>query len=466
MTAKPTPVLKMRSTIDRRTFLRTIGAAGLVAPFLARNLRAATSTPVLRHASFGSAGMAWADIQAICSNEFVQLVAIAEVDLNRIKDAKAWFPQARIYQDWRELLDKERHNIDSVNVSTPDHMHAPMAMAAMQLGKHVYCQKPLAHDLYETRRLTQYARERGLVTQMGIQIHAEKSYRQAVALVRAGAIGKVKEAHLWSNKKWGDTGQPSGTGDSVPEGFDWELWQGGCTPRPYFGDSYYHPSNWRKRLDFGTGTFGDMGCHIFDPVFEALALTAPISVRSEGLAPDQWNWSTNATIRYIFPGNHLTNGPSVAVTWYDGDQRPPPEVQALVAIHKDDHSKPEAGQGRDDLPAQGSIIIGTNGTLLLPHVSAPRLYPVETFRDFPLPEMKPVHHWTEWAEACVGNGTPSANFDYAGPLTEAVLLGSVAVRFPKRTLEWNSDALQFGNLKEANEFIRRPYRKGWEVKGL
>ena len=197
--------MKPSRPIDRRSFLKTVGAASLMAPLMMRNLFAASTstTPVLRHASFGAAGMAWADIQAICSNDFVKLVAIAEVDLNRVAEAKAWFPEARIYQDWRELLKKEHQNLDSVNVSTPDHMHAPIAMAAMQLGKHVYCQKPLAHDLHETRMLTEYARKKGVVTQMGIQIHSDKVYRQAVALVHSGAIGKIKEVHLWSNKKMG-----------------------------------------------------------------------------------------------------------------------------------------------------------------------------------------------------------------------------------------------------------------------
>jgi predicted dehydrogenase len=440
-----------------------MGAAGMAAPLFARQLRAAASTPVLRHASFGSAGMAWADIQSICGNDFVKLVAIAEVDLNRIQDAKARFPEARIYQDWRELLDKEHQNIDSVNVSAPDHMHGPMAMAAMQLGKHVYCQKPLAHNLHETRQLTKVARERGLVTQMGIQVHSSKFYRQAVALVQSGAIGSIKEAHLWSAKKWGDLGQPPVSSDPIPAGFDWNLWQGGCASRPFVGGEYYHPGNWRKRLDFGTGTFGDMGCHIFDPVFEALALTAPISVRSDGAAPDQWNWATDATIRYVFPGNHLTAGATLAVTWYDGDVRPPADVQALVL---EDGAAQANSRGPRGLPEEGSIIIGTKGTLLLPHVSAPRLYPVAQFKDYPMPEAKTVHHWTEWAEACVGIGKPSANFDYAGPLTETVLLGSVAVRFPKFTLQWNSDKLQFENLNEANEFVRRRYRHGWEIDGL
>ncbi|MGH7955540.1 MAG: Gfo/Idh/MocA family protein [Opitutaceae bacterium] len=455
----------------RRTFLKTLGAAGIAAPFIARNLHAATPSRVLRHASFGASGMAANDIQALCSNPFVKLVAVADVDLNHTAQLKQMYPDLRVYQDWRQLLDKEQGNIDSVNVSTPDHMHAPIALSAMQLGKHCYCQKPLAHNLHETRVLTKFAREKKLVTQMGIQIHSYKVYRQAVALVQSGAIGKVKEVHTWSSKKWGDVGAPPAVSDPIPEGFNWDLWLGGCAPRPFVQD-YYHPGNWRKRLEFGTGTFGDMGCHIFDPVFEALALTAPISLRSEGPAPDKWNWSINANIRYIFPGTKYTEGKTVAVTWYDGDAHPPAEIQALIKLPPGverpgiDRKTGQPQKAKQDNDNQGSIIIGTAGVLHVPHVAAPRLFPIEKFKDVALPQTEQGHHWTLWAEACMNGGKPGANFDYSGPLTESVLLGSVAVRFPKTTLQWNAAKLQFDNEKAANQHVRRTYRKGWEVAGL
>lgn len=450
--------------VNRRHFLKTLGAAGVVAPFVTRDLIAAPPSGVLRHASFGSAGMAWSDIQAICSNPFVKLVAVAEVDLNRLKEVKSWHPDVKVYQDWRELLDKEGRNIDSVNVSTPDHLHAPIALSAMQLGKHVYCQKPLCHDIYETRKLTEFAREKKLVTQMGIQIHSQKVYRQAVALVQSGVIGKVKEVHTWSSKKWGDMGPPPKTQDAVPAGFNWDLWLGGMAPRPFVA-GYYHPGQWRKRLDFGTGTFGDMGCHIFDPVFEALALTAPISLRSEGPAPDQWNWAINARIRYVFPGTRYTEGKTVAVTWYDGDAKPPAEILALVAGAPAPEQPADSKKKVRDPLNEGSIIIGTNGVLHVPHVATPKLFPVAKFQDYPMPDVEGSHHWSQWAEACLSGAKPSANFDYAGPLTEAVLLGSVAVRFPQTTLKWDTAKLQFDE-KKANPYIRRRYRKGWDVKGL
>jgi predicted dehydrogenase len=465
----------------RRQFARVLAAGALTAPFLTRRLLSAPPSRRLRHASFGAAGMAWADIQAICSNPFVQLVAVAEVDLNRVADLKATFPDVRIYQDWRQLLDRER-NLDSVNVSTPDHMHAVMALAAMQRRLHVYCQKPLTHDLYETRALTRYAAKHPqLVTQMGIQVHASRPYRQAVALVQSGVIGKVRAVHTWSDKKWGASGPPPVAAAAIPAGFDWDLWLGGCASRPYVGDGYYHPENWRKRLDFGTGTFGDMGCHIFDPVFEALALTAPVSVRSDGPAPDAWNWSTNAIIRYVFPGTRFTADATVPVTWYDGDQRPPAEVLALLAEPDATASAPEAGlaaapganatppaRRRAPVPLdQGSIIIGTAGVLHVPHVDTPRLHPRAKFRDHPLPAVVETHHWSDWAEACVGGpARPLAPFSYAGPLTETVLLGSVAVRFPQTTLRWNSTKLRFDNESAANQFVRRHYRRGWKLGGV
>ncbi|HEY5552125.1 MAG TPA: Gfo/Idh/MocA family oxidoreductase [Opitutaceae bacterium] len=453
-------------TMKRRQFLKTLAAASITAPLLTDRLLAAQAERVLRHASFGAAGMAWVDVQNLMGSPHVKLVAIAEVDLNRIGELKAAYPDVRVYQDWRELLRREHRNIDSVNVSTPDHMHAPMAMAAMRRGKHVYVQKPLAHDIHEVRALTQYARRKGLVTQMGIQVHSEIVYRQAVRLVQEGAIGRVREVHVWSNKEWGDAGAPPEPSGPVPEGFDWDLWQGGCAMRPFVGDNYYHPETWRKRLDFGTGTFGDMGCHIFDPVFEALALKAPLSVRSEGPSPDAWNWANHARIHYVFPGTRFTEGDSVPVSWYDGTQRPPEGIQALVLNDEPNLRVSDDGKRGPGVPEQGSILVGTEGTMLIPHATTPRLFPLAKFKDHPMPKLEPRNHWDQWVEACLGRGKTSAGFDYSGPLTEAVLLGSVAVRFPGQTLDWNAKKRKFPNMPAANAYVRRAYRKGWKVRGL
>jgi hypothetical protein len=441
----------MNTPISRRYFLKQLSVTALTAPFITRNLLSAPPHSLLSHASFGASGMAAQDLSAFANHPKFRLVAVAEVDLDRAVNLKKQYPDLRVYQDWRRMLDQEQ-GIDSVNVSTPDHMHAPMGMSAMLRGKHVYGQKPLTHDLYETRQLTRYAHQKKLVTQMGIQIHSNSEYRLAVRLIQDLAIGKVKEVHTWSDKKWGDMTPLPARVDPVPPSLNWDLWLGVTRERPFIGEGYYHPSNWRKRLDFGTGTFGDMGCHIYDPVYKALALTAPISVRSEGPAPNEWNWAINAVIQYVFPGTAYTEGKTINVTWYDGDARPPKEIQALL--------------GEEKLPGQGSVFIGTQGVMLLPHIGQPALLPVAKFESYPMPKVGSVDHWGQFIEACLGNGKTSANFDYAGPLTEAVLLGSVATRFPKTTLNWNAARLKFTNVTEANIYVRKKYRQGWEVKGL
>ncbi len=444
--------MKPIAPTPRRSFLKQLGTAAFAAPFVTRGLMAASPNEMVRHASFGASGMAGADWGAITSHKQVKFVAVAEVDLARAEAAKKKFPELKVYQDWREMLDKEHKNLDCVNVSTPDHMHAPQGMSAMQLGLHVYGQKPLTHDVYESRRLTEVAREKKLVTQMGIQVHSSYEYRVAVQLVQSGVVGKIKEVHTWSSKKWGDPAARPDNNDPVPANLNWDQWLGVVSERPFIGGGYYHPGNWRKRLDFGTGTFGDMGCHIYDPVFKALGVTAPLTVRSEGPKPNEHNWANDAIVHYVFPGTPFTDGPTVKVTWYDGSQRPPADIIALL--------------GKVKQPDQGSIFIGTKGIMVLPHVSKPILLPEENFTDFVLPKLDSVNHWHSFVEAVRGNGKTSANFDYAGPLTETILLGGIASRFPKTTLEWDAKALAFKNVKEANQFVRRTYRKGWEVKGL
>jgi hypothetical protein len=286
---------------------------------------------------------------------------------------------------------------------------------------------------------------------MGIQIHSVNHYRLATLLIQAGAIGKIKEVHSWCPKSWGDPTPLPNVSDPVPAGFDWNLWLGVCEERPFIDNAYYHPANWRKRLDFGTGTFGDMGCHIFDPVFDSLALTSPVSVRSEGPAPNQWNWAIDSRIQYVFGGTRFTADKTLPVTWYDGAQKPPAEIRSLL-------------EG-DELPNTGSIFVGTGGTLVLPHIARPMLYPDKQFRDFKFPEVSSNDHWGQYVQACLGHGQTSASFRYAGPLTEAVLLGGVASRFPKTTLQWNAIELKF-DLAEANQFVRRKYRTGWGAKDL
>src|SRR5262249_30196377 len=262
--------------------------------------------------------------------------------------------------------------------------------------------------------------------------------------------GKVKEVHSWSGKHWGDKAPKPDRKDTPPADLNWDFWLGVAAERPFIGEHYYHPGNWRKRLDFGTGTFGDMGCHILDPVFTALALTSPKSLFSDGGAPNADNWGLDSHVKYVFPGTKYAID-SVTLHWYDGDRRPPEEVKKLIGREFND---------------QGSVYIGEKGVLYSPYIAAPVLLPAEKFADYKMPKPGANNHYLQFVEACRGNRNTSAPFDYSGPLTESVLLGCLATRFPMKVLEWDADKLKVTNVAEANEFVRRRYRKGWEVEGL
>jgi predicted dehydrogenase len=436
--------------VTRRTALKA-AAAGLAAPFVYRKFAAAAPSETVLHASFGSSGMAGSDIGSLTGSKNLKLVAVAEVDENQknLAALKKRFPDLRVYTDFRELLDKEK-DLHSVNVSTPDHMHGPIAMSAMQRGLHVYCQKPLTQTIHESRRLAEVAAEKKLITQMGIQIHSHPVHKLVVQLIHDGAIGKVKEVHSWSGKSWGDTSPRPEKSDPVPAGFHWDLWLGVAAERPFIGGGYYHPGNWRKRLDFGTGTFGDMGCHILDPVFGAIGVGNPLSIRSELPGPNEHNWSLDVQVKYVFPGTQYTTD-TVALTWYNGKVRPPQSVQSQV------------GQ---DISGQGSIYIGEKGVLYSPYIAAPVLLPKEKYTGYKMPQIQGDNHYLQFVEAVRGNDKTSAPFSYAGPLTEMVLLGCLATRFPKTDLKWDTKGLKFTNVEEANKFVKRTPRKGWEVEGL
>ncbi|MGO8736887.1 MAG: Gfo/Idh/MocA family oxidoreductase [Terriglobia bacterium] len=441
----------MNPTYSRRTFLKTLGATAIAAPFITHGLMAQSPSSTLRHASFGAGGMALYDLTQVGNCKGVEIVAICDVDLGRTAEALKLFPRAKVYQDWRVLLDKEGKNLDSGNVSTPDHMHASIAVSAMQLGINVYGQKPLAHDIYEVRRMMKISHQKKLVTQMGIHMHSSAPFRTAVRVVQDGVIGKVKEVHSWCPKSWGDASARPDQSDPVPTNFDWNLWLGVCADRPFIGGEYYHPANWRKRLDFGTGTLGDMGCHIFDPIFNSLGVAKLISVRSEGPAPNEWNWALNGKVLYQFAGTKRTASKILPITWYDGTAKPPAEVVAWL-------------EG-DALPEAGSIFIGTEGVMLLPNYLRPTVYPKAKFKDYVYPDIGEVNHYAQFVNACRGEGQTTTGFAYSGPLTEAILLGAIASRLPQTTLKWNAKKMKF-NLPEANHFLRREYRKGWSVKGL
>jgi hypothetical protein len=435
--------------MTRRAALGTL-AAGFAAPSVFRHFSTAAPSETVLHASFGASGQAGSDIGALAGSKNLKLVAVADVDLKRTADVKKRFPDVRVYQDWRELLDKEKQ-LDSVNISTPDHMHAPITMSCIHRGLHVYTQKPLTQTIYEARQLAKAVADKKVVSQMGIQIHSAAEHKTIVAWVQSGLIGKVSEVHSWSGKDWGDKNPRPDRKDPVPEGLDWNGWVGVAAERPFIGGGYYHPGNWRKRLDFGTGTFGDMGCHILDPVFGALALTAPTSVRSEGDLPNEDSWGLDNLVKYTYPETKYTTK-ELKFTWYNGSSRPPADFVQKCGI--------------DKLAYQGSILVGENAVMYCPYIGFPVLLPGEKFASVRLKREQGDNHYLQFVEACRGNGKTSAPFSYAGPLTEMVLLGCLSTRFKNTTLNWDAEKLRVTNEEKANEFVRKKYRKGFEVEGL
>ncbi|VGO12386.1 1,5-anhydro-D-fructose reductase [Pontiella desulfatans] len=435
---------------SRRAFVKASAVAGL--PLFNIGTAGASPNGMLNHASFGVTGMANRDLKTLVRSDHLKLVAVADVDETALATVREEFPDVRVYKDWRVLLEKEHKNLDSVNVSTPDHMHAPIGVSAMNLGLHVYGQKPLAQTLYETRRMAEIAKEKGVVTQMGTQLTSSTYERLAVKMIQDGVIGKVKEVHIFSNKTWGDPQPLPDRSDPVPAGLDWDLWCGIAAERPYIKGGY-HPKTWRKRLDFGTGTLGDMGCHIYSPMFAALGLRAPLAVKSVGAVPNETNWAIDEKLEYVFPGNRYTAGKTVKATWCDGSVRPPREFVEMFG---------------EKMPRQGGVYIGTDGILLVPHGGLPVPYPREKFADYRYPKFPARDHYKDFiAAACGENVKPLADFhDYGGPLTETVLLGSLATRFPDERLEWDAANLRFINSSAANAFVRREYREGWEVEGV
>jgi predicted dehydrogenase len=424
-------------------------AAGFAVPFVWRSFGYAAPSETLLHVSVGAGGMAGSDLGSLTSHKSLKLVAVADVDDKPAAAMKAKHAGIETFRDWRVMFDKVK--FDSANISCPDHMHAAPTMRAIKAGKHVYTQKPLTQTIHEARQLTLAAKEAKIVSQMGIQIHSAAEHKNVVALIQAGAIGKVKAVHSVSNKDWGDNTPQPDRKDDVPANLDWNLWLGVAADRPYIGGGYYHPGNWRKRLDFGTGTFGDMGCHILDPVFGSLGVGNPSSIISLGEAPNATNWALNCEVQFTFPGSKFTTE-TVTITWYNGKKRPPEDVLNAILPHK--------------LGAQGSIFIGTDGVLFSPYIGMPILCPGEKFKDYKMPGLKGTNHYHEWVDAARGIGTTSAPFSYSGPLTEMVLLGCLATRFPKKKIEWDTAKLQVTNLPEANQFVKRTPRKGWEEAGL
>ncbi len=447
----------MAQRTTRRTFLTSAAAVGAALPFAAPAILRGSPNEKLNIAAVGVGGKGRGDIASTSKGQNV--VAICDVDERTLSQAKQTYPGAKTYTDWRKLL--EQKDIDAVTVSTPDHMHAPIAMSAMQLGKHVYVQKPLAHTIYEARQMTEAAKKYGVVSQMGNQGHSGSGYRTVVRFIQDGVIGKVREAHTWSDRPIWPQGIPRPEkSDPVPSWLKWDLWLGVAPQRPYVGpqpDSkrnrgVYNPFNWRGWLDFGVGALGDMGCHIIDPVVWSLELGAPLRVWSDGPAPNGETYPKWETIHFEFAKTPYTAGDTVRMTWYDGGKQPSPELAPLPEGQK--------------LPSNGSLYIGENGTILCPHGGSPQLLPVEKLAAVKLQTVPGDDHYMQWTNACKGEGKATSSFDYSGPLTETVLLGTVAIRFPGQKLQWNSQAMTFPEHPQANQWVRSTYRQGWEVRGL
>jgi predicted dehydrogenase len=331
-------------------------------------------------------------------------------------------------------------------------MHAPVALPGMELGKHVQCQKPLTHTVFEARQMRLAAKKHKVVTQMGNQIQSHAAYRTAVKLVHDGAIGKVSEVHSWQagSMYWILVDDRPMGADEIPAPVAWDLWLGVAPERPY-KRKIYHSFNWRAWRDFSNGQLGDFGCHILDPVFMALELTAPTSVHATASGMNREIWYRKSTVAYEFPGTKRTSGKSVKVTWYDGDgHKPASDVLGLPASVK--------------VPQSGSLLIGEKGKLLIPHVANPRVFTSDGEQKFEM--LSHVDHYTGWAEACRGVGTTTSNFNYAGPLTETVLLGTIAIRNPDATLTWNADEMKLSGAEAATSMLHKAYRKGWEPRWI
>jgi predicted dehydrogenase len=333
-------------------------------------------------------------------------------------------------------------------------MHALPTLAAMSLGKHVFTQKPLTHTIHESRTLMLEARRLGVATQMGIQNQSTVGHRTTVMLIRGGLIGKVKAAYGWSHKRWAGPkeGRPSKS-DVIPQGLDWDLWLGGASQRPY-ADKIYQPMNWRGWIDFGSGTLGDMGIHILEPMVSTLGVAPPLSVRSVGLAPNPETWQPGNTIEYEFAGTRYTASEKLPYVWSDGQAGRPPlsTSEFLPADLK--------------LPNQGTLFVGEQGAIVHPHGGRPIVFPKNRLSGYDMPVIEKRGHFENWHEA-IRTGEPAcASFDFSAPLTETVLLGNIAVRFPNEKLEWDSKSLSFTNNQQANAFVRTRYRKGWSIEKL
>lgn len=444
--------------MKRRHFIKNTAAFAALSA-LPLSVMAMTKSKRLRTAHIGVGGMGAADLASISSHESVDVVALCDVDAAALNAARALHPDAAVFADYRELLSEMKDKIDAVIISTPDHTHAPASMMAMEMDKAVYCQKPLTHHVTEARSMRKLAAQKGLVTQMGIQVHSFYDYKLATLLIQAGIIGKIKCVRAWSPKNWGFDGPAPEGSDPVPERLDWNLWLG-TSPERTYKEGFYHPGNWRKIMDYGCGTLGDMGVHIFDTPYNALELDVPKTIKNKCRKPTGFGFPEKNIVTYTFPGTPYTTDKFKWV-WYDGEGAPEKHKDLVL---------PE----EEELPSQGAMFIGEKGRLLLPHfMELPRHIvdgkyvkldlsmikakdqPGEPVRDYGTEGNK---HYHQFVDACLGTDKCSAPFSYASRLTETILLGVIAGRFPNKTLHWDNEKAKFREAK-ANQYLDAPYRE-------
>lgn len=444
--------------MNKREFIKksSLGALGVaLAPSFLQNLKNLGPADRLRTAHIGLGYQGFEDLRDISSHPQVDVVALCDVDSANMAKALALHPGAKTYKDYRVMLNEMKDQIDAVVVATPDHTHAPASLMAMELNKPVYCQKPLTHYVSESRAMKKMAAEKGLVTQMGIQVHSFYDYMLATLLIRDGIVGKVHTVRAWSPKTWGYNGPAPEGSDPVPETLDWNLWLGTSPERPY-KEGFYHPTNWRKIMDYGCGTLGDMGVHIFDTPYNALELDVPYTIKTDCRPPTGYGFPENNTVTYEFPGTPQT-AEKLTWIWSDGPGAPTA------------HPDLELPNG-EALHDQGAMFMGEKGKLYLPHfMLEPKLIVDGAY--VPLDVSKynlgtPIRnyasegpkHYHQFVDACLGKGQTSAPFDYAARLTETILLGTIAGRFPGETLHWDAKAARFAEEK-ANQYLSGEYRE-------
>jgi predicted dehydrogenase len=440
----------MPRQISRRRFVQTTAVAAAAGYFINPTQAQQSDSPNerLNIACVGATGRAGADIAGVSSQN---IIAIADVDSNLLEKGSVHYPKANKYRDFRVMLEREADKIDAVVVGTADHTHAPAAAMAMRMKKHCYCEKPLTHTVYEARTLANLAKENNLVTQMGTQIHSLDNYRRVVELVETGAIGSIREVHVWAGAAY--TGGEFTTNTPAPKNLDWNLWLGPAVERPY--SEGVHPFNWRRFWDYGTGALGDFGCHYMDLAHWALKLRNPITVSAQGPEVDPVSTPAWAIVHYEYPARD--DLPPVKLTWYDSGKKP----EQLEAIVK---RQPLDQDGKPMNINSGQLFVGEKGMILSGYTQR-SLIPAEDFSDFKAPEAyipASIGHHEEWLNAIKNGGPTTCNFDYSGALTESVLLGTVAYRSGEK-IEWDSANLKVTNSEKAQQFVHKEYRQGWTL---